>query len=41
MEITEVTISSPKLFKDLQAEYRQATQLKAQEIELANQQKIN
>lgn len=41
VEITEVTISSERLFKDLQAEFRQDTQLKAQQIELASQEKIN
>lgn len=41
VEITEVTISSERLFKDLQAEFRQDTQLKAQQIELVSQQKIN
>jgi regulator of protease activity HflC (stomatin/prohibitin superfamily) len=34
VEITEVKISSDKLFKDLQAEFRQETQMKAQQIEL-------
>ena len=37
VEITEVTISSERLFKDLQAEFRQEAQLKAQTIELNSQ----
>lgn len=41
VEITEVKISSERLFKDLQAEFRQETQLKAQQIELASQEKMN
>ena len=41
VEITEVTISSQRLFKDLQAEFRQETTLKAQTIELNSQEKIN
>lgn len=41
VEITEVTISSERLFKDLQAEFRQETQLKAQQIELASTEKMN
>lgn len=41
VEITEVTISSDRLFKDLQAEFRQEAQLKAQTIELTSQEKIN
>lgn len=41
VEITEVTISSERLFKDLQAEFRQETQLKAQKVELSSQEKIN
>ena len=41
VEITEVKISSDKLFKDLQAEFREETQLKAQQIELKSQQQIN
>jgi hypothetical protein len=41
VEITEVKISSDRLFKDLQAEFRQDTQLKAQQIELISQEKIN
>lgn len=32
VEITEVKISSNRLFTDLQAEFRQETQLKAQQI---------
>lgn len=36
VEITEVTISSSRLFKDLQAEFRQEAQLKAQNIELSS-----
>ncbi len=34
VEITEVTISSERLFTDLQAEFRQDTRLKAEKIEL-------
>ncbi len=41
VEITEVKISSERLFKDLQAEFRQSTQLKAQQIELSSQEQIN
>jgi regulator of protease activity HflC (stomatin/prohibitin superfamily) len=40
VEITEVKISSDKLFKDLQAEFRQETQLKAQSIELESLEKM-
>ena len=40
VEITEVTISSNKLFKDLQAEFRQEAQLKAQHIELKSNEEI-
>ena len=40
VEITEVTISSNKLFKDLQAEFRQEAQLKAQRIELNSNEEI-
>jgi regulator of protease activity HflC (stomatin/prohibitin superfamily) len=35
VEITDVRISSDKLFKDLQAEFRQETRLKAELIELS------
>ncbi|CAM6001822.1 unnamed protein product [Sphagnum balticum] len=41
VEITEVTISSERLFKDLQAEFRQETSLKAQQIEMSSQETIN
>ena len=41
VEITEVTISSDRLFKDLQAEFRQDTRLKAEKIELTTKQAIN
>lgn len=41
VEITEVNISSERLFKDLQAEYRQETSLKAQRIEMNSQEQIN
>ena len=34
VEITEVTISSERLFTDLQAEFRQDTRLKAEKIDL-------
>lgn len=40
VEIKEVKISSDRLFKDLQAEFRQETQLKAQKIELESQEKM-
>ena len=40
VEITEVTISSNRLFKDLQADFRQATRLKAEQIELLSNEKI-
>ena len=40
VEITEVTISSDRLFKDLQAEFRQDAHLKAQKIELESNEKI-
>lgn len=41
VEITEVKISSNRLFTDLQAEFRQATRLKAEQIELASSEKIS
>ena len=41
VEITEVTISSDRLFKDLQAEFRQDAALKAQRIEMESNEKIN
>lgn len=41
VEITEVTISSDKLFKDLQAEFRQEAHLKAEKIELESAENIN
>ena len=41
IEITEVTISSNRLFQDLQAEFRQDARLKAQKIELESAEKIN
>ena len=41
VEITEVTISSDKLFKDLQAEFRQEAHLKAEKIELESVENIN
>lgn len=41
VEITEVTISSDRLFKDLQAEFRQEARLKAEKIELESNEKIN
>lgn len=40
VEITEVTISSDKLFKDLQAEFRQEAHLKAEKIELESAENI-
>ena len=40
IEITNVTISSTKLFTDLQAEFRQAAHLKAEQIELMNKEKL-
>ena len=40
VEITEVIISSTRLFTDLQADFRQKTKLKAEEIELASTEKI-
>jgi flotillin len=40
VEITEVKISSDKLFKDLQAEFRQEAHLKASKIELESNEKI-
>ena len=40
VEITEVTISSNTLFKDLQAEFRQGAQLKAQKIELNSNEEL-
>ena len=41
VEITQVKISSDRLFKDLQAEFRQETQLKAQKIEMNSQETMN
>ncbi len=40
IEITEVMISSKKLFEDLQAEFRTETRLKASKIELEQKEKI-
>lgn len=40
VEITEIKISSQKLFNDLQAEFRQETRLKAQFIELDGKEKL-
>lgn len=40
VEITDVRISSEKLFKDLQAEFRQETRLKAELIELSSNEKM-
>lgn len=40
VEITEVRISSEKLFKDLQAQFRQDTRLKAELIEISGNQKM-
>lgn len=40
VEITEVRISSSKLFEDLQAEFRQDTRLKAELIELDGTEKM-
>ena len=40
VEITEVVISSEKLFKDLQAEFRQKTRLNAEKIELSSTERI-
>lgn len=40
VEITDVRISSEKLFKDLQAEFRQETRLKAELIELNGTEKM-
>ena len=40
IEITEVTISSTRLFNDLQAEFRQTTHLKAEQIELLSKEKL-
>lgn len=40
VEITQVRISSEKLFKDLQAEFRQDTRLKAELIEISGNQKM-
>lgn len=41
VEITQVKISSDRLFKDLQAEFRQETQLKAQKIEMNSLETMN
>lgn len=40
VEITQVRISSEKLFKDLQAQFRQDTRLKAELIEIGGNQKM-
>lgn len=40
IEITEVTISSTRLFNDLQAEFRQSTHLKSEQIELLSTEKL-
>ena len=40
IEITEVKISSGKLFKDLQAQFRQDTRLNAEMIELKGKEQI-
>lgn len=41
VEITEVTISSDRLFKDLQAEFRQEARLKAEKVDMTTKEKIN
>lgn len=40
VEITEVRISSTRLFNDLQAEFRQQTRLKADQIQMISNEKM-
>ncbi len=40
VEITEVKICSKRLFDDMQAEFRQETHLKAEEIRLSTENKV-